>query len=160
MSINVTSYNQSGPRRRKHRNSDASRLQIFVTTLKISIPFCILFTAAIIRVMWTSQAESLNKESVSLEGRISDIDRETANLNIMIEQQSGKNILAQVKKYNLDLHYPLAGQIKKFDVREKTVQKPATVVKQPVAKQPAAAKPILVTQRNAPKNDAPSKYNR
>jgi len=159
MSINVTSYNQSGPRRRKSRNSDTSRLQIFATTLKISIPFCILFTAAIIRVMWTSQAESLNKESVSLEGRLSDIDRETANLNIMIEQQSGKNILAQVKKYNLDLHYPLAGQIKKFDLKEKTVQKVAPAVKQPVAQTPNA-KPIVVTQRNAPKNNVPAKYYR
>jgi hypothetical protein len=160
MSINVTSYSQSGPRRRKSRNSGVSRFQIFATTLKISIPFCILFTAAIIRVMWTSQAESINKESVSLEGRISDIDRETANLNILIEQQSGKNILAQVKKYNLDLHYPLAGQIKKFDLKEKTVQKTEPAAKEPVAKQTVNPKPILVTQRNAPKNSIPAKYNR
>ncbi|HCE43697.1 MAG TPA: hypothetical protein DET40_09120 [Lentisphaeria bacterium] len=160
MSINVTSYNQSGPRRRKSRHSDVSRLQIFATTLKISIPFCILFTAAIIRVMWTSQAETINKESVSLEGRISDIDRETANLNIMIEQQSGKNILSQVKKYNLDLHYPLAGQIKKFDLKEKIVQKPETPLRKPVAKQSANTKPMVVTQRNPPKNEAPAKYYR
>ncbi|GEM_PF-3373898 len=155
MGINVTSYNYNGPRRRKARSSSNS-LGIFATTLKISVPFCLLFAAAITRVMWTSQAESINKESISLENRINDIDRETANLNIGIEQKSGKDILAQVKKYNLDLHYPQPGQIKKLEVA-----KASPVVKsEPVVKQPANAKPIIVSQKNGAKTDVPAKYYR
>ncbi len=160
MAINVTSYNYSGSRKRKSRNSEFSSLQIFSTTLKISIPFGILFAAAITRVMWTSQSEVLNKESVSLETRISDIDRETANLNIMIEQQSGKNILSQVKKYNLDLHYPHPGQIKQLELREKNIVRTEPAIKQTPAKRPDNINPMIVTQRNAQKNDAPSKYYR
>ncbi|HBC88233.1 MAG TPA: hypothetical protein DCZ94_14880 [Lentisphaeria bacterium] len=155
MAINVTSYNYSGPRKRKARTSETNRLKIFATTLKLSIPFCIFFAAAITRVMWTSQAESLNKASISLENRIMDIERETANLNIMIEQESGKNILAQVKRYNLDLHYPQPGQIKKLEFKGKNVVKA-----EPPVKQPANTKPIMVTQRNGAKNDASSKYYR
>ncbi len=162
MSINVTSYNYTGAaaRKRKSRKSGTGSLQIFATTLKISLPFCIFFAAAVYRVMLTSQAETLNKESVSLESRIADITRESDNLSIMIEQQSGKNILAQVKKYNLDLHYPHPSQIKKLELGTKAVTKaePAVAPVAPVAKQPVKEKPIMVTQRTTPKNDAPAKY--
>lgn len=155
MSISVSSYNYSGPRKRKSRGTEENRLKLFATTLKVSIPFCILFAAAIVRVMWTSQSETLNKETISLENRISDIERETDNLNIMIEQQSGKNILAQVKRYNLDLHYPHPGQIKKLEYVTK-VKKVETAVKQP-----SNSKPIMVTQGNGVKNpDNTSKYYR
>ena len=155
MSISVSSYNYSGPRKRKGRATEENRLKLLVTTLKISIPFCILFAAAIVRVMWTSQSETLNKETISLENRISDIERETENLNIMIEQQSGKNILAQVKRYNLDLHYPHPGQIRKLEYIS-NVKKVETAVKQP-----SNSKPIMVTQGNGAKNpDVASKYYR
>lgn len=155
MSISVSSYNYSGPRKRKGRGTEENRLKLFATTFKVSVPFCILFTAAIVRVMWTSQSETLNKETISLENRISDIERETDNLNIMIEQQSGKNILAQVKRYNLDLHYPHPGQIKKLEYATK-VKKVETAVKNP-----SNSKPIMVTQGNGVKNpDSTSKYYR
>ena len=153
MSISVSSYNYSGPRKRKGRATEENRFKLFATPLKIAFPFFIFFAAAIVRVMWTSQAETLNKETISLENRISDIERETENLNIMIEQQSGKNILAQVKRYNLDLHYPHPGQIRKleFTGKAKTVE---TAVKQP-----SNPKPIVVTQRNGVKNpEIASKY--
>ena len=105
--------------------------------------------------MWTSQSETLNKETISLENRISDIERETDNLNIMIEQQSGKNILAQVKRYNLDLHYPHPGQIKKLEYMS-TLKKVETAVKQP-----SNSKPIMVSQGNGVKNpEIASKYYR
>ncbi|MFA6568938.1 MAG: hypothetical protein WCS96_12065 [Victivallales bacterium] len=155
MSISVSSYNYSGPRKRKGRATEENRLKLFATTLKISIPFCILFAAAIVRVMWTSQSETLNKETISLENRISDIERETDNLNIMIEQQSGKNILAQVKRYNLDLHYPHPGQIRKLECMSK-IKKVETAVKQP-----SNPKPIMVTQGNGVRNpESASKYYR
>lgn len=155
MSISVSSYNYSSPKKRKGRVSEENRLKLFATTLKISIPFCILFAAAIVRVMWTSQSEALNKEAISLENRIGDIERETDNLNIMIEQQSGKNILAQVKRYNLDLHYPHPGQIRKLEYGSK-IKKVETAVKQP-----SNSKPIMVTQRNGVKNpESTSKYYR
>ena len=155
MSISVSSYNYNGPRKRKGRITEEHRLKLFATTLKISIPFCILFAAAIVRVMWTSQSETLNKETISLENRISDIERETDNLNIMIETQSGKNILAQVKRYNLDLHYPHPGQIRKLEYAS-NVKKVETAVKQP-----SNSKPIMVTQGNGVKNpESTSKYYR
>ena len=146
MSISVSSYNYSGPRKRKGRTTEENRLKLFGTTLKFSIPFCILFASAIVRVMWTSQSETLNKETISLENRICDIERETDNLNIMIEQQSGKNILAQVKRYNLDLHYPHPGQIRKLEYINKA-KKVETAVKHP-----SYSKPMMVTQGNGIKN--------
>ena len=155
MSISVSSYNYSGPRKRKGRATEENRLKLFATTLKFSIPFGILFASAIVRVMWTSQSETLNKETISLENRISDIERETENLNIMIEQQSGKNILSQVKRYNLDLHYPHPGQIRKLEYIS-NVKKVETAVKQP-----SNSKPIMVTQGNGAKNpETTSKYYR
>ena len=155
MSISVSSYNYSGPRKRKGRATEENRLKLFATTLKFSIPFGILFASAIVRVMWTSQSETLNKETISLENRICDIERETDNLNIMIEQQSGKNILAQVKRYNLDLHYPHPGQIRKLEYINKA-KKIETA-----AKQPLNSKPMMVTQGNGVKNlENTSKYYR
>jgi hypothetical protein len=155
MSISVSSYNYNSPRKRKSRVTEENKLTLFATTLKISIPFCILFGAAIVRVMWTSQSETINKETISLETRTSDIERETENLNIMIEQQSGKNILAQVKRYNLDLHYPHPGQIRKLEY-DSNVKKVATPVKLP-----SNTKPIMVTQGSGTKNpEGTSKYYR
>ncbi len=153
MSISVSSYNYSGVRKRKGRTTEESRLKLFGTTLKFAIPFCILFIAAIVRVMWTSQSETLNKEIISFENRVGDIERETENLNIMIEQQSGKNILAQVKRYNLDLHYPHPGQIRKLESITKA-KKIETAIKQP-----PNPKPIMVTQGNGLKSQGTaSKY--
>ncbi len=155
MSISVSSYNYSGPRKRKGRATEENRFKVFGTTLKIAMPFCIFFGAAILRVMLTSQSETLNKETISLENRISDIERETDNLNIMIEQQSGKNILAQVKRYNLDLHYPHPGQIKKLEYASKVKSL------EPAVKKPANTKPLMVSQGNGVKNpESVSKYYR
>ena len=86
MSISVSSYNYSGPRKRKGRVTEENRFRVFGTTLKIAMPFCIFFGAAILRVMLTSQSETLNKETISLENRISDIERETDNTTSTINK--------------------------------------------------------------------------
>lgn len=136
--MNLRIQNHNALRRnRKLKMQDGRNVHFIITAIKIACPVCIIFAVAILKVLLNSKTENLNRIVTQSKREVYSLERETANLRIMVEQHRGKYIFRQVKRFHLCLRYPHPEQIRKIEVIAQT-RVPEKQIK---------AKPLLVSQR-------------
>ena len=113
--INKTVRRKSpaAPRRRK-RNSGGFSFSAFV---KIAGPIMILFMLASVWNVFNSETEQLNRKSVKIKEEMKRLERDIANYKIKTERLKGRFIYKQVAYFNLNLHSPVPGQVRKLRLR-------------------------------------------
>jgi Tfp pilus assembly protein PilN len=127
MNLRTTQTN-IGCKRKKNinRHSRTSKNFSIISLLKIVIPVFIIFLLAVTMNVFNSETEQLNRRTVTLQTEINKLDRDIANFNIKCEKLKGRFIYKQVAYFNLKLHSPEPGQVRKLKIRRARKASPGT----------------------------------
>lgn len=114
MNLHTTYIENRTTVKRTRTGSRKKNLGSFAFVFKIIALLVVIFLIASARALMNSEREKLNRRAVKLKNEIHVFNREIANLQIRQEQYHGRYILRQIKKFNLKLQYPIAGQVRKI----------------------------------------------
>lgn len=115
MNLHTTQIQRKTERKRTRtasRRSNGSLVPVF----RIIALLVVIFLFASARAVMNSEVEKLNRQAVNMQGKIHNMNRDIANLQIQQESYHGRYILDQIKRLNLKLCYPKAGQVRKLRV--------------------------------------------
>ena len=116
MNLHTTNIDHRATVKRTRTGSRKKNPGSFAFVGKIIALLVVIFLIASTRALMNSEKEKLNRKAVNLKSEVHSFNREIANLKIRQEQYHGRYILKQIKKFNLKLQYPIAGQVRKVRI--------------------------------------------
>lgn len=116
MNLHTTQIQRKTDRKRTRTASRRSGSGNLALVLRIVALLVVIFLVASARAVLNSETEKLNRKAVTLKAKIHNFNRDIANLQIKQQQYHGRYILDQIKRLDLKLSYPKAGQVRKLKV--------------------------------------------
>lgn len=105
--------------RKKKNIRVRKRGSISLLLLKIFCPIALLFCMAASMAWLNSESEKLNLSAIRIKTELNRLDRKIADMNIKCESLKGRTVLGKISYFNLNLHLPSPGQVKKLTSNNK-----------------------------------------
>lgn len=115
MNLHTTQIQRRTESKRSRTTSRRSN-RSFKPVLRIIALLLVVFLLASARAVINSEVEKLNRQAVNLKSKLHDLNREIASMEIQRERYLGRYILDQIKRLDMKLCYPKAGQVRKLRV--------------------------------------------